>query len=323
MTASAPIVSPEIPQIFPPELPCLVGVSGGPDSVALLHLLLKAGYQNLTVCHFDHSLRSDSHDDAQFVADLAENLRLPCVSTRQDVATLATQSAQSIETAARHARYQFFAEVAHSRNCPRLFLAHHADDQAETILFHLFRGSGSTGLAGIRRLAERSINGLTLQIARPLLHLWKTQILAFLHHQSILFRTDPTNLDLRHSRNRLRHEIIPTIEKLLGREIRQSLWQAAEILRDEDDFLQSQPELQNPPTRLSTSTLRTLPTAIQRRLIHAWLQSQATTNIGFQEVEGVRSLLSLPSAKINLPGGIHARRRAKEIFLEWPDQKPL
>ncbi|MEI8107506.1 MAG: tRNA lysidine(34) synthetase TilS [Verrucomicrobiota bacterium] len=288
-TALAPIASPEIPQIFPPELPCLVGVSGGPDSVALLHLLLKAGYQNLTVCHFDHSLRSDSHDDAQFVADLAENLHLPYVSTREDVATLATQSAQSIETAARHARYQFFAEVAHSRNCPRLFLAHHADDQAETILFHLFRGSGSTGLAGIRRLTERSINGLTLQIARPLLDLWKTQLLAFLHHQNLLFRTDPTNLDLHHSRNRLRHQIIPTIEKLLGREIRQALWQAGEILREEDDFL----------------------------------QSQATTNIGFQEVESVRSLLSLPSAKINLPGGVHARRHAKEIFLEWPEQKPL
>ncbi|MDQ3624780.1 MAG: tRNA lysidine(34) synthetase TilS, partial [Verrucomicrobiota bacterium] len=113
----------------------MIGVSGGRDSVALLHALLQRGARALVVCHLDHGLRPESEEDARFVAALAAQWQLAFVSTRVDVAELARQRKQSIETAARDARYAFFARVAAQRGLARLFLAQHADDQVETLLF--------------------------------------------------------------------------------------------------------------------------------------------------------------------------------------------
>ena len=305
--------------LFPPDERCLIGVSGGRDSVALLHLLLGAGFKKLTVCHLDHGLRAEGREDARFVAALAKQLGLKIASARVNVAALAKRKKQSLETAAREARYAFFARIARSEKCPRLFLAHHADDQAETFLFNLFRGSAATGLAAMRPLATRTIGAVTLQIARPLLGMWREEIDAFIAAHAIAFREDASNADPRHTRNRMRHEIIPAIERALGRDIRRAVWRAAEILRDEDDLLASLPALRDLPETLQTSVLRAQPVALQRRIIHAWLRAQGVAEIGFAEVEAVRGLLSERRAKVNLPGGLHARRRAKKIFLERPD----
>ena len=304
--------------VFPPDARCLIGVSGGRDSVALLHLLLGAGFKKLVVCHLDHVLRAESAEDARFVALLAKPLGLKFASARVNVAALAKRKKQSLETAAREARYAFFARVARAEKCPRLFLAHHADDQAETFLFNLFRGSAATGLAGMRALTERTVGVVTLQIARPLLGMWREEIDAHISQHHLAFREDASNTDPRHTRNRMRHEIIPAIERTLGRDIRRAVWRAAEILRDEDDFLASQPALRDLPERLDTAALLGLPVALQRRVIHAWLKAQRVANVGFEEVEGVRGLLAGRRAKINLPGGRHARRRARQLFLEDP-----
>ena len=301
--------------VFPPDERCLIGVSGGRDSVALLHLLLGAGFKKLVVCHLDHGLRAESGEDARFVAALAKQLGLKAVSARENVAARAQRKKQSLETAAREARYAFFARVARAQKCPRLFLAHHADDQAETFLFNLFRGSAATGLAAMRPLTTRTIGAVTLQIARPLLGMWREEIDAFIAAHKITFREDASNADPRHTRNRMRHEIIPAIERALGRDIRRAVWRAAEILRDEDDFLAAQPELRDLPETLETSALRAQPIALQRRIIHAWLKSQSVADVGFAEVEAVRGLLAGRLAKVNLPGGLHARRRAGRIFL--------
>ena len=301
--------------IFPPDERCLIGVSGGRDSVALLHLLLGAGFKKLVVCHLDHGLRAESREDARFVAALAKALGLKAVVARENVAARAKRKKQSLETAAREARYAFFARVARAQKCPRLFLAHHADDQAETFLFNLFRGSAAAGLAGMRPLTTRTIGAVTLQIARPLLGMWREEIDAFIAAHHLDFREDASNADPRHTRNRLRHEIIPAIERALGRDIRRAVWRAAEILRDEDDFLAAQPELRDLPETLETSALRAQPIALQRRIIHAWLKSQSVADVGFAEVEAVRGLLAGRLAKVNLPGGLHARRRAGRIFL--------
>ncbi|MCE9610926.1 MAG: tRNA lysidine(34) synthetase TilS [Chthoniobacter sp.] len=303
---------------FPPDARCLIGVSGGRDSVALLHLLLDAGFKKLVVCHLDHALRAESAEDARFVAALAKQLGLKSVVARENVAARAKRKRQSLETAAREARYAFFARVARAQKCPRLFLAHHADDQVETLLFNLFRGSAAAGLAGMRPLTEREIGGVTLQIARPLLGMWREEIDAYIAAHGLAFREDASNTDPHHTRNRLRHEIIPGLERTLGRDIRRSVWRAAEILRDEDDFLASQPALRDLPETLETSTLRAQPIALQRRIIHSWLKTQLVTGVGFDDVEAVRGLLTGSRAKINLPGGWHARRRAKQIFLDRP-----
>ena len=304
--------------VFPSDARCLIGVSGGRDSVALLHLLLGAGFKKLVVCHLDHALRAESTKDALFVAALAKRHGLKAVVARENIAARAKRKRQSLETAARVARYAFFARVARAEKCPRLFLAHHADDQVETLLFNLFRGSAAAGLAAMRPLTTHTIGSVTLQIARPLLSMWREEIDAHISKHQLAFREDASNNDPRHTRNRLRHEIIPAIERALGRGIRLSVWRAAEILREEDDLLASRPELRDLPERLSTTTLRALPIALLRRVIHAWLKAQGVAHLGFDEVESVRSLLAGRCAKVNLPGGVHARRRARELFLERP-----
>ena len=304
--------------VFPPDERCLIGVSGGRDSVALLHLLLGTGFKKLIVCHLDHGLRAESGEDARFVATLAKQLGLKIASARVNVAALAKRKKQSLETAAREARYAFFARVARAEKCPRLFLAHHADDQAETFLFNLFRGSAATGLTGMRPLTTRTVGATTLQIARPLLGLWREEIDAYIAAHAIAFREDASNADPRHTRNRLRHEIIPAIERALGRDIRRAVWRAAEILRDENDFLAARPELRDLPATLETSALRAQPVALQRRIIHAWLKAQSVAEIGFAEVEAVRGLLAGRRAKVNLPDALHARRRAGRLFLTRP-----
>jgi tRNA(Ile)-lysidine synthase len=297
---------------------CLIGVSGGRDSLVLLHLLREAGYEKLVVCHLDHGLREESRGDAKFVSTLAKRWKCKAVVAREDVAAVAKRRRQSLETTARQVRYAFFARVAEQEDCPRLFLAHHADDQVETFLFNLFRGSATAGLAAMRSLHTRTIDGVTLEIARPLLGMWREEIDAYVAEHRLEYREDASNSDPRHTRNRLRGEIIPALSTAFGRDIRRSVWRAAEVLRAEDDFLASLPALQALPEMLETAGLRAQPPAMQRRILYAWLKARAVPEVGFEEVESVRGLLTERRAKVNLPAGLHARRRAGKILVESP-----
>ena len=303
---------------FSPEERCLIGVSGGRDSVVLRHQLLAAGFRQLIVCHLDHALRTDSAEDARFVSDLAQKHGLESVIGRQDVAGRAKRRRQSLETAGREARFDLFAQTARNRECPRLFLAHHADDQVETFLFNVFRGSAGGGLAGIRPLSTQVVGGITLQISRPLLGVWREEIDAYVARHQLEFREDASNADPQFTRNRLRRELIPAIEQALGREVKRPIWRAAEVMRAEDELLGSLIPAWCTAAELETSALNAQPLALQRRILHAWLRSQGVPNIGFEEVEAVRGLLTGRRAKVNLPGGRHARRRARKLFLEQP-----
>src|SRR5688500_16582742 len=143
---------------FPPDDRYLIGVSGGRDSVTLLHLLADAGYRRLIVCHLDHKLRGKAGgSDAAFVRQLAKRLQLDVEIESADVKALARQSKQSIETAGRTARYEFFARIARRRRCRTLFVAHHADDLVETFLLNLFRGAGPVGFGSMRDVASRKV----------------------------------------------------------------------------------------------------------------------------------------------------------------------
>ncbi len=299
---------------FAPGEPQLIGVSGGRDSVALLHALVGAGYRKLIVCHLDHRLRPDSADDARFVAALATAWKLHAEVARENVAARAKRKKQSLETAARDARRAFFAKAAGQHECPRLFLAHHADDQAETFLFNLFRGAGVTGLGAMRMIATND----DLEIARPLLAIWREEIDAYIAAHRLAFREDVSNLDPRFTRNRLRHEVIPALSAAFGRDVRRSVWRAAEILRDEDEYLGTLPGVLQLPAELSVRELREQPIALQRRLIHRWLKAGGISLVGFDEVEAVRALLTGTRAKTNLPSGWHARRNSGRIFLQSP-----
>ena len=305
---------------FPPEDRYLIGVSGGRDSVALLHELLQAGYRRLVLCHLDHQLRGRaSKADAAFVRQLAKRNKLDVEIGSADVKALATRSKQSIETAGRTARYEFFARVARRRRCRTLFLAHHADDLVETFLLNLFRGAGPVGFGGMREVASRKVGGVELQIVRPLLGVWRAEINAFLKEHRVEFREDSTNETLDPARNRMRRRIIPYIEKQLGRKVGRALWRAAVIAADETEWLTALTDTEKPEgSDLPVKTLRAHPRALQRRTIQQWLQSRGVADLDFETIERVRALLDphSKSAKTNLPRDRHARRRAGKIFIE-------
>jgi tRNA(Ile)-lysidine synthase len=301
---------------FSPDDRCLIGVSGGRDSVALLHQLHAAGFRKLIVCHLDHGLRPESGEEVHFVEKFAAELGFEFVRKREDIAARAKKGRKSLETAAREARYAFFARVARKRDCPRLFLGHHADDQVETLLFNLFRGAGAGGLAGMSPMSTRTIEGVALQISRPLLGTWREEIDAYITKHQLSFVEDVSNSDRKFTRNRLRHEIIPALEEAFGRDIRRAIWRSAEILRAEDELFADL--LGSVAPELNVPSLAAEPVAMQRRRLHAWLKLHDVPDVGFAEVEAVRALLVGRPAKANLPGGWHARRRARRLFLEPP-----
>ena len=312
-------LSQEVLARFPPSRRYLVGVSGGRDSVALLHALASYGYRRLIVCHLDHQLRGKSSTaDAAFVRSLATKLKLEKDIGRVDVAALARRTKQSIETAGRNARYEFFAQVARRRRCHTIFLGHHADDLVETFLFNLFRGSGPAGLGGIRPIATRKVSGTSLSIVRPLLETTRAEIDAYLRTHRLKFRDDATNETLVPLRNRIRRRIIPSIEKQLGRKISRALWRAAMLSADEAEWTESLVDSDaNSKRDFDVKELRAQPRALQRRLIQRWLQSRGIADLDFETIERVRGLLEEDAtiAKVNLPHDRHARRRAGKIFI--------
>ena len=308
------------PNGFAPSRRYLVGISGGRDSVVLLHQLANAGYRRLILCHLDHQLRGRaSRADAQFVKRLAAKMKMECVIERTNVAALARKSKQSLETAGRNARYEFFARTARRRRCRTIFLGHHADDLVETFLFNLFRGAGPAGFAGMRQIATRKLGGSEIEIVRPLIGIWRTEIDAYVKANRIEFRDDATNETLGPVRNRLRRHIIPYIEKQLDRKVRPAIWRAAVIAADESDWLAGLIDRKHSEGReLAVNELRSQPRALQRRTIRQWLQGRGVGDLDFESIERVRALLdpANSAAKTNLPGDRHVRRRAKKIFIE-------
>ena len=303
---------------FPPDARYLVGVSGGRDSVALLHSLVERGYEQLIVCHLNHQLRGRSSDaDARFVEKLAAKCDVDLEMGSTNVHALAAKQKMSIETAAREARYKFFAQVARQRRTQTIFLAHHADDLIETFLINLFRGAGASGLSAIREISNRRIGDVDLTIVRPFLGRWRDEIDRYVRKHGLKFREDASNKNLAPLRNRIRRRIIPYLEKTLGRNIRQSIWRAATIAAEEENWIEDQlPDATD--ADLAVAKLRDLPVALQRREILKWLRARKIANVGFDVVEDVRSLLGhdAPVAKVNLPQDRHVRRRAGKIFIE-------
>lgn len=301
-----------------PDLQYLVGVSGGRDSVALLHWLVESGYKRLVACHLNHQLRGTSSDrDARFVKKFVESYDVDLEMGSANVKTLATKQRMSIEAAAREARYKFFAQIAKQRRAQTIFLGHHADDLVETFFINLFRGSGASGLGAMREVSKRRINDVDLTIVRPFLGIWRSEIDEFIAQRRLKFREDESNKDVAALRNRIRHRIIPYLEKTLGRNIRQNIFRAAMIVAEEEDWIED--HLPNASDAdLAVAELRELPVALQRREILKWLRAQRITDVGFDVVENVRSLLGHDAgiAKVNLPRNRHVRRRAGKIFIE-------
>ena len=209
--------------------PVVLALSGGPDSTALMHLAarLAAGHGwELHVAHLDHALRDDSADDARFVTEAAAALGLEAHVRRTDVAALAAERREGVEEAGRVARYEFFAELADEIGPAALVMtAHTADDQAETVLLHMARGTGLAGLSGIAERRGR--------IARPLLGERRADLRAALDAAGLHYRIDPSNDDRRFTRNRARADLLPAFEGLHARAIEAVGRMAAQAAADD------------------------------------------------------------------------------------------
>jgi len=303
---------------YPCEQRHLVGVSGGVDSRVLLHILPMLGVPDLVVCHLNHNLRgAESQEDSRFVHRLAHRLRLPIYTET----LTALPKTGSLEAAAREARFQFFARAAQNFSTSSLFLAHQADDQVETFLFNLFRGAGSLENAAIKAESQYTVGSLNLLIRRPLLKVWKHEIYEFAGTCRLKFREDSSNLSRQMVRNRLRHDLLPEIERLMGRPVKRALLRTIEVSAEEGEFLRSLvPEMVS-QAELDARALCSFSVAIQRRTIHGWLRHQNVHDCGFDEIEAIRSLLNQSAiAKINLPRGVFCRRRAGRLFLQFPGE---
>jgi tRNA(Ile)-lysidine synthase len=209
-----------------------VAVSGGGDSVALLRLLAnfrkRLGF-TLVVLHFDHRLRgAESDADAEFVASLACQLRLDIVTDREDVAASMAKHKWNMEDAARRLRYAFFDRVVGEGKANRIAVAHTADDQAETVLAHLLRGTGLAGLAGIYPVAGA--------IVRPLLWCRRESLLKYLRELGQEWREDATNRDVRRTRARIRKQLLPLLERDFSPQVASHLGRIARLSREEEQF---------------------------------------------------------------------------------------
>jgi tRNA(Ile)-lysidine synthase len=297
----------------------LVAVSGGADSVALLHLLVVHGFKRLVVCHLDHGLRGRaSTGDAAFVARLAKSLGLACALGRVKVKGLAKERGSSLEVTAREERQRWFAQAAALHRAPRVILGHHADDQCETILFNLCRGSA--GLKGMSVESRHRVEGRELTFIRPLLHLRHAELLDFLAQRSLPHREDASNSDPFTPRNRLRHQAIPLLAEICGRDVTPQILRAA-ALQDEQAQaiaqLAASARALDPQGRLHLPSVAKHPRAVQRQVLHQFLTSQGVGGVDHALLDrGLELLGGRGPAKVNLIGGRFLRRRQRRAFVE-------
>ncbi len=257
----------------------LVAVSGGPDSVALLHLLVSMKEKrnlSLSVAHLNHRLRGKSADeDARYVERLSEKLGLPFFSARKNVRSFMKKTRLSPEEAARKLRYEFLGKVAGSQNAGKVALGHTADDQAETVLLALIRGAGLAGLAGIPPVRPLGKSGIL--VVRPLIETFRAEIERYLKAKGISPRLDASNLETVYLRNRVRRELLPLIGANYNPGIKSALVRLAAILREDNQYLLEEsgklaPELldvdpERRKVRIDLPTLKSIPAALQQRLV--------------------------------------------------------
>lgn len=216
----------------------LVAFSGGADSLALLLMLheLKASLpMELGACHVNHMLRGeDALADEAFCRETAERLSIPFYSVRKDVKTYAKENGLSFEAAGREVRYAFFKDIMVNHNYEKCATAHHLDDQVETILLNLMRGSGLNGLTGMSSKREEFI--------KPILFLKKEELNAYLEKRQTMPREDDSNRDNVYQRNKVRNELIPYIRENFNEDFPETVWRMSELLKDDHDYIQIEME---------------------------------------------------------------------------------
>jgi len=310
----------------------VVAVSGGPDSVALLHILYLLKDElglSLHVAHLNHMFRgAESEGDALFVADLAKRYGLPATVESRNVPAYRDQNRLSGQVAAREVRYRFFCETANRVEASKVALAHQADDQAETVLINFLRGAGTTGLKGIPSVRD----GFYI---RPLLTVRRTEIERYCDEMDLPFRQDSSNIKPVYTRNRVRLKLMPLLEREYNPGLVPTLLRLAEICREEDGYLEEQAEKafcdalgENTVGRvvLRLDSFNGNPVAIQRRVLRrVWRTlTGGLRDLSFQHNEAVLALLhgDATGSRAVLPGNVVAVRSYNTLEFIREQGKP-
>jgi tRNA(Ile)-lysidine synthase len=324
----------------------VVGVSGGADSVCLLHVLAKLRKElgiKLHLAHLNHQLRGiESEADAEYVSDLAGSLGIPVTSDRQDVAAHRTQRNCSIEEAAREIRYAFFARVVREVGAHRIAVGHTRDDQVETILMHILRGTGITGLCGLASCSPMAYDSqgkslLTealsvakgqrgnLLVIRPLLDITKEETAGYCQEHKIVPRADSSNLSPSSFRNRLRLHLLPLLRQY-NPNVDQALLRLADIAKEDFGLIEQQAsglwdelaKQENNTIYLDKKQIAGLPIALQRQLLRAAVTKLVgdVRDIEATHIEAARSLLNKqPSKRVSLPHGLVCQGGYDELVI--------
>jgi tRNA(Ile)-lysidine synthase len=303
----------------------LVAASGGADSTALLlclHDLVPRLSLKLTVAHLNHCIRgAEADEDEEFVRRWSADLGYPFLSESADVKALAAASRQNLEEAAREARYDFLKRAAVRAGADKIATGHNLNDQAETILLRLLRGSGPAGLEGIRPVMDG-------RLIRPLLECSRHQILQFLSERKVTYREDSTNSDLRYQRNRVRHELVPYLEKHFNPRLVATLAREAGVVRAAWDFLEEQARLEFEDLRipmrdgiaLPTQGLMKLHPAVRGQVVRHALRELLGSLRGIEAVH-IEDVLRLCESRrsgrrTELPGCVLAQRNLELLELQ-------
>ncbi len=299
----------------------LVGVSGGLDSMALLHVLLDEDFTNLVVCHLNHGLRGKASDgDARFVKRVGEKAGCAVEVGRVDLKVVSEESGESLETAGRRARHVFFEECSRKYRCNRLLLAHHADDQAETVLWNLMRGSATC--RGMRESVELKMGRRLMRVERPLLSARKSGLEEWMRGRNFKWREDATNAVNDVVRNRLRNEAIPLLSEISKRDVAPMFARAAVAGEGWEGMMAwalEKANVMDPQGRLHLKVLHALPDALVSYAVADFLKTAGVGGISSALLGKCVELADVSAPpSVNLPGGGRLRRKAGRIFLERP-----
>ena len=309
----------------------VIGLSGGADSVALLHVLLALEPLlplRITAVHLNHSLRGEEADaDAAFCQSLCAQLGVECRIVKSDVSAYAAQASKSLELAGRTLRYALFAQVASECGAGAIAVAHHQNDQAETLLIRLARGTGAAGLQGMaysRPLAEAAANAQAVpHLVRPLLDATRAEIEAYCRDKTLAYRTDATNASNQYTRNAVRNILLPAFMQHVNPAAVPALARTARLAAEDESCLQSLAAehyqsvlLPGVETALSIPPLAALPPALLRRVLRmAVAACGGLTDIHLAHIEQIAALLAKQSgASANLPRGLLVRREFNRLL---------
>lgn len=310
----------------------VVAVSGGADSVALLHLLLELRDEFdlcLEVAHLQHGLRGEEgREDALFVQSLAESLGLPFHLKEVDLPVLKAEKRRgNLEALGREARYRFFAALAGERGLGKVATAHTRDDQVETLLMWLLRGSGRKGLGGMPPVQK--LRWAEVSVIRPLIEVSRWEVLSYLAARDLEYRTDRTNLDTGLLRNWIRLKLLPGLREAIDPHIDERLAQLGDLMREEETFLDGvarerlglvvrREELERQPLLRETK-------AMQRRIIRLWLAEKLgdVRGLAFRHVEEALRFVNEgpPQGSVSLPGGWSLVREYETLRLARAERK--